>query len=82
MKMKTLSSTKTGKAPGGDGLSYDYNKVFFSGISEIPLAAMNKTIREGATPEQSLRIITLVPRKGDKQSIENWRPISLLPCNT
>ena len=79
---QALSSTKTGKAPGRDGLSYDFYKVFFSEISEIMLSAMNEIIREGATPDQTLAIITLVPKKGDMQHIENWRPISLLPCDT
>ncbi|KAK2726405.1 hypothetical protein QYM36_000743, partial [Artemia franciscana] len=43
---------------------------------------MNKMICEGATTELTVVIITLAPNKGDKQSIENWRLISLLPCVT
>ena len=79
---QALKETKSGKAPGKDGLGYQFYKLFYSEISETLLGAMNEMIKKGADKTQTLAVITLVPKKGDPEKLENWRPISLLPCDT
>uniref|UniRef100_A0A670HV34 Reverse transcriptase domain-containing protein n=1 Tax=Podarcis muralis TaxID=64176 RepID=A0A670HV34_PODMU len=71
---------KLGKAPGPDGLSAKYYKVFESQLTPVLSATMNNILKGGKAPETWKEAhITMIPKPGtDKLDIKNYRPISLL----
>ena len=72
-----LRNMKHSKSPGTDGFNAEFFKVF---LSKIVVRAFNWGFRKGELScTQREGIITCIP-KGDKRrdSIKNWRPISLL----
>ena len=75
-----LRNMKHSKSPGTDGFNAEFFKVFWSKIGMLVVRALNWGFRKGELScTQRERIITCIP-KGDKRrdSIKNWRPISLL----
>jgi len=75
-----VSGLKNSKSPGIDGLPAEFYKAFWSEIEEVFLGMLEETFQIGELPHSLKRaIITLVYKKGEKDNIENYRPISL--CN-
>ena len=76
---KVLSSVKTGKSPGPDGLTYEFYKTFWAHLKHILLKNFNYSLAVGnLSVSQSRAVITLIHKKGRKELLSNWRPISLL----
>ena len=75
-----LKKMKNGKSPGIDGISSEFLKVFWNRLKYIITNAINycyKTGKLSISMRQS--IITCLPKGNkDRQSLKNWRPISLL----
>ncbi|KAJ4946631.1 hypothetical protein JOQ06_024294, partial [Pogonophryne albipinna] len=67
------------RAPGIDGLSVEFYKAYWDVLSHDLLDVFNESLASGPMPMTCRRaVITLLPKKGNLQDIENWRPVSLL----
>ena len=70
---------KSNKSPGSDGLPVEFNITFWNDIKTILVNALNAAYHLGElSPTQKRGILTLLYKKGDKDALTNWRPISLL----
>ena len=74
-----LKSLPTNRAPGIDGLPVKFYSTFWDLLGPCLLIVFLESIKTGELPLSCRRaIISLIPKKGDLQLVENWRPISLL----
>ncbi|KAJ8018214.1 hypothetical protein HOLleu_43920 [Holothuria leucospilota] len=74
-----LKTTSKNKAPGIDGLPYEFFHNFFDLIGTDLLEVYNDVFERGClTSSQQVAVISLIAKKGDILSTKNWRPISLL----
>jgi exonuclease III len=74
-----LQNTNLGKAPGLDGLTYEFYKKFWKELSPLLLQVANTSLQKGKLPTSMLNgVVTLVPKQGDPTMLSNWRPITLL----
>lgn len=76
---KAIKSQKKGKTPGGDCISNEVligsSKVTLNTITEI----FNEILRTEYIPQQwTISTIILLHKKGNKDDIANYRPISLM----
>ena len=72
-------SMQNARAPGIDGLPFDFYKAFWSCVGKDLLAVLCECLGEGCFPLSCRRaVVTLLPKKGNLQEIGNWRPVSLL----
>jgi hypothetical protein len=77
--LSALQYSKPGKAPGLDGLTYEFYKQFWKELSPLFLQVVNTSLQQEKLPTSMLNgIITLIPQKGDITQLANWRPIALL----
>src|SRR6266516_1636260 len=78
--LKLLNQLPTFKAPGTDGLGYEFYKEFSAPLSRILANLFNNIISSGNLPlSWKLSNIVLIPKKSeDKGLIQNWRPIALI----
>ena len=68
-----------GKSPGLDGLTGEFYKTFWHIIGEDLLDTWNFCTERGEmTDSQRQAVISCLYKKGDRDDIGNWRPISLL----
>ena len=65
---------------GYDGISTEYLKLINKDISKCLTLIINQSLNSGIFPDK-LKIAKVTPiyKKGDKQIISNYRPISVLP---
>ena len=76
---EAVFSMKNNKSPGSDGLSSEFYKNFWDDVKFLVIESINEGFQKRELSEsQRLAILTLLYKKGDKQCLENWRPISLL----
>lgn len=76
---RALSKSHRGKAPGPDGLSVEFYRCFWNQLRLPFHAATTASFQRGYFSEsQVLSHIHLVWKKGDKDNIRNYRPISLM----
>ena len=80
---EALKTTKNNKAPGIDGLPYEFYKIFWHKLSDTFMKSINYSYQHGALSINQRRgVISLLP-KGNKDThyLDNWRPITLLCCD-
>ena len=76
---QALKNMKRNKTPGGDGLTVEFYMEFWEDIQDLVLGSLNAGFEKGRLSyTQRHGIITLLYKKGDKEDIRNWRPITLL----
>lgn len=77
---KALFEMNKNKSPGPDGLTVEFYCKFYDTLKQV-LFDVFKCIEQNEILSRSMRMghINLIYKnKGDKRSLENWRPISLL----
>uniref|UniRef100_W5LVP3 Reverse transcriptase domain-containing protein n=1 Tax=Lepisosteus oculatus TaxID=7918 RepID=W5LVP3_LEPOC len=74
-----LLSMKLGKVPGRDGLPTEFYRRFWDVVGAL-LMQVTEEVFHGKIMSDSMRegILTLLEKKGDKTSLDNWRPLQLL----
>ncbi|GBG66654.1 hypothetical protein CBR_g66790 [Chara braunii] len=78
LKAATTSMAR-GKASGDDGLPVEFYAATWETVGLIQLRLYNRVLEGEALTEDMCRgVITLLYKKGGKQNVRNWRPISLL----
>ena len=71
-----------GKAPGIDGIPYEFYKEFQEELSGLLAKVFSHTLKQGKlTNSQRHAVISLLPKKGDLTKLTNWRPVSLKCCD-
>ena len=77
----SLKNANKRSAPGADGLSNFILDMFWPFLRSPLLKSFNEMIIDGKLKYNfSLVTIKLIPKKGIINDINQWRPISLLPC--
>ena len=76
---KAMKLMKNNKSPGEDGITIEFYKTYFSILGEDLLEVFRHGLnnRELAY-SQYLAVVSLLYKKGQREDIRNWRPISLL----
>ena len=71
---------KKDRTPGIDGLPIEFYLAFWDILQQFFPRLINDIYINGLLPsiQQRMSIITLVHKKGEKDNLDNWRPISLL----
>ena len=73
-----LKNMKEKKSPGIDGIPAEFYKTFWNLIGEFLISVYNEAYARGELPYSMNRsIISLLFKKGEKNNIKNYRPISL-----
>ena len=74
-----LNKTKRGKAPGEDGITSDMLKDAGDEVHKKIAQLFTQCLRKRDGPEAWCNaIVSLLHKKGDKEDLGNYRPISLL----
>ena len=75
-----LKDTKNGKAPGLDGFSVDFLKVFWGRLKQTIHEALLHSVKIGRLFQSARRgVISLIPKENrDLLLVKHWRPICLL----
>ncbi|MBY0580759.1 MAG: reverse transcriptase family protein [Rickettsiales bacterium] len=75
---QSLWQMKNNKSPGSDGLTIEFYKCFFDIIKKDLTKSINNVLITGEmSNSQKEALITCIFKKGNKNDICNWRPISL-----
>jgi hypothetical protein len=79
--MKVINGLHTTKATGPDGIGNSFIKKVFPPFSNEITIFFNYCIRHGVFPMQ-WKTSNLIPvfKKREKTRVNNYRPISILPC--
>lgn len=79
--IRTIRQMKSGKAPGYDTISINFIKKHEGPMAVGISYLFNICMTEGVFPEL-LKTAKIIPvfKKGDKLEVNNYRPVSLLPC--
>ena len=77
-----INSLKRDSSPGYDGILNEFYQKYWPVIGLEFVNVINEIQNSGnMSNSQSLGIITLLYKKGDRNDITNWRPITLLNCD-
>ena len=77
--LEAISKLKNNKAPGIDGLTAEFYKDNSETLAPLLKELYDECIEKGKlTPTMRTAVITLLYKKGDKELLKNYRPISLL----
>jgi len=78
---KSLDKSNMNSSSGWDGISYNVIKKYWGDINGLMTLMTNESFREGQLTETfRLGLVKLIPKKGNDERVENWRPITLLSC--
>ena len=73
-----VENLKKNKSPGWDGLPPEFYQQFWEDIQDLILDSFNESFREGELSDtQKLSVLSLIFKKGNRDKLENYRPISL-----
>ncbi|EFO91764.1 hypothetical protein CRE_06993 [Caenorhabditis remanei] len=76
----SLNSFQNGKAAGEDKISADFLKSCHFTVHKLLAKKFSRYLKEGKVPTKwRSSKTTLIFKKGDKENLENYRPICLLP---
>ena len=74
-----LRNMKNNKSPGPDGLIVEFYKMYWDVLKDPLLRVYNSSFETGEMSyTQYLAIIILLYKKGLREVLKNWRPISLI----
>ncbi len=74
-----LFSLKKGTAPGGDGLPVEFYRAFWPLVGVELVEVYQESLGKGELPPtMRTGLVTLLYKKGKKEDLANWRPITLL----
>ena len=78
--VRVLKRSKNNKSPGLDGYTNEFYKFFWKDIGYFLLRSINYAYKNGELSlTQKQGVITCLPKPGkQRNSLKNWRPISLL----
>lgn len=78
--LDTIKRCTLKKAPGPDGITYEFYLVHYTTLKTDLLKLFNGIFNGSVKPLESFSdgIVTLIPKIGNKNDINNYRPISLL----
>ena len=75
---ETIKGLKPNKSPGKDGLTGEFYKIFWDELKDIYLDMVRQSLGEGQLPLTTrTAVISLIYKKGEKNLLSNYRPISL-----
>ena len=77
---EAIFQMENNKSPGIDGIPFEFYKEFLTHIENDLLQLYQNILRNEKETTKTMKqaIITLIPKKGDLQKLQYWRPISLL----
>ncbi len=76
---KAISQTNNNKSPGSDGIPNEFYKKFWYLLKNDFLHVVNFIFETGSLSDSQRKgVITLLYKKGPKELLSNWRPITLL----
>ncbi len=76
--VSALSEMNMNKSPGEDGLPVEFYRKFWNDIGSFIVDIYNDSFTKHELPLSMRKaVIALIFKKGDKEKIENYRPISL-----
>ena len=80
----SLKAFQKNKTPGNDGLTVEFNLMFWPLVGKHVVDCFNYAHEHGEfSNSQKQAVITLLEKKGkDKRLIKNWHPISLINVDT
>ncbi len=74
-----VNTCKKGKSPGPDGIPAEFYRTFCKEISPLLTALYTEVLQTGEFPSGFTNShIRLIHKKGPKDDLGNWRPISLM----
>ena len=74
---------KLNKAPGLDGLSVEFYRKFWNNLKKLVTKVFNFNYERGhLSNSQKIGAISLIFKKNDPLSLDNYRPITLLNTDT
>ena len=69
------------KSPGPDGVTFSFIKMFWGLVNKEVVGALKYFHKEGKIPKGcNASFLTLIPKSENPQSLEEYRPISLVGC--
>jgi hypothetical protein len=76
-----LKNSNLKSSSGWDGVSYKMLKKYWAHLSKLSMQMANECFERGELTETfKLGLIKLIPKKGNAQKVDEWRPITLLSC--
>ena len=76
---EVIRTSPKNKAPGPDGLPYEFYRKHFEAIHPALLEVYNTALTNGTSIHEGGQGLTiLIHKKGPKGELKNWRPITLL----